>query len=76
MTPTCPRCGSEENTGFTFICGTMVVGERVLESAHCAVRQLAARVRQLESGLPRRTPTEADRYHRARKIIDEQEPKP
>lgn len=76
MTPTCPRCDSEQNTGFTFLCGTMVVSDRVLESAHCALRQLSARVERLESGLPRKTPTEAERYHRARKILDEQEPRP
>lgn len=39
----CPNCGSEDNTGVAFLCGTMVVGDRVMQSDECrqACRQHA-----------------------------------
>lgn len=32
---TCPRCHSDDNTGVAFLCGTMVVGDLVMQSAEC-----------------------------------------
>lgn len=32
---TCPHCQSEDNTGVSFLCGTMVVGDLVMQSEKC-----------------------------------------
>ena len=32
---TCPHCNSQDNTGVAFLCGTVVVGDLVMQSDQC-----------------------------------------
>lgn len=46
---TCPHCGSPNNTGVTYVCGTQYVGTETFQSTECQrIGAIVERVRHLE----------------------------